>query len=154
MLSKKWLPTILFRMPQYLNLYLVANIKRYSIIKKSIAIALMSWYFFKQDQQTNPSRRCSTLRFVCAAQRTTGPLRSSRSLRKCSAEYSPALASLNPTTTATSIPHNSALLSLHSLHFVTLSFRSVGNAVLRIETTKALLSASLRLRNPPHHRAA
>ena len=46
--------------------------------------------------------------------------------RKCSAEYSPALAHLNPTTRATSKPLNSARQSLHSLHFVTLSFRSVG----------------------------
>jgi hypothetical protein len=46
--------------------------------------------------------------------------------RKCSAEYSPALAHLNPTTRTTNKPLNSARQSLHSLHFVTLSFRSVG----------------------------
>ena len=46
--------------------------------------------------------------------------------RKCSAEYNPALAHLNPTAKATSKPLNSARHSLHSLHFVTLSFRSVG----------------------------
>ena len=46
--------------------------------------------------------------------------------RKCSAEYSPALAHLNPITRATSKPLNSARQSLHSLHFVTLSWSSVG----------------------------
>ena len=46
--------------------------------------------------------------------------------RKCSAGYSPALAPLKPTTRATNKPLNSARQSLHSLHFVTLSFRSVG----------------------------
>jgi hypothetical protein len=46
--------------------------------------------------------------------------------RKCSAEYSPALAHLNLTTRTTNKPLNSARHSLHSLHFVTLSFRSVG----------------------------
>ena len=46
--------------------------------------------------------------------------------RKCSAEYSPALAHLNPITRATSKPLNSARQSLRSLHFVTLSLRSVG----------------------------
>jgi len=49
--------------------------------------------------------------------------------RKCRAEYSPALAHLNPTTKAKNKPLNSArqsLHSLHSLHFVTRSFRSVG----------------------------
>ncbi|MEI6758801.1 MAG: hypothetical protein FDX18_10590 [Chlorobium sp.] len=46
--------------------------------------------------------------------------------RKCSAEYSPALAHLNPTTRATNKPLNSARQSLHSLHFVTLSWSSVG----------------------------
>jgi len=48
------------------------------------------------------------------------------STRKCSAEYSPALAHLNPTTRTTNKPLNSARQSLHSLHFVTLSLRSVG----------------------------
>ena len=46
--------------------------------------------------------------------------------RKCSAEYSPALAHLKPTTRTTNKPLNSARQSLHSRHFVTLSFRSVG----------------------------
>jgi hypothetical protein len=46
--------------------------------------------------------------------------------RKCSAEYSPALAHFNPTAKATNKPLNSARQSLHSLHFVTRSLRSVG----------------------------
>ena len=77
--------------------------------------------------------------------------------RKCSAEYSPALAPLNPTTRLTNKPLNSArpsLHSLHSLHFVTLSFRNVGNAVQRQRTCiGAVLSASLRLPYPPDAQA-
>ena len=47
-------------------------------------------------------------------------------------------------------PHNSARLSLHSQHFVTLSFRSVGSAVQRKtnQVSASLRSRSLRARMP------
>ena len=81
--------------------------KRCSVERKHIGAALR-FAPFAQPAQFHPTIPPST---------TT---------RKCSAEYSPALAHLNPTTRVTNKPLNSARQSLHSLHFVTLSFRSVG----------------------------
>ena len=72
--------------------------------------------------------------------------------RKCSAGYSPALAPLKPTTRATNKPLNSARQSLHSLHFVTLSFRSVGKRC-SAEKNPHRRCTPLRLRNQPDHPA-
>ena len=80
-----------------------------------------------KTKQISRALHSASLRLRCLpnaqAQPTIPP---SPTTRKCSAEYSPALAHLNPTTRITNKPLNSARQSLHSLHFVTLSFRSVG----------------------------
>jgi len=98
-------------------------------LRKSNHAGSLSAFAHNQPGPSNPTS--TALRFAPFAQPaqfhpTIPPIPPSPTPRKCSAEYSPALAHLNPTARPTSKPLNSARPSLHSLHFVTLSFRSVG----------------------------
>jgi|GEM_PF-772126 len=95
-------------------------------LRKSNHAGSLSAFAHNQPGPSNPTS--TALRFAPFAQLAQfhPTIPPSPTPRKCSAEYSPALAHLKPTSSATNKPLNSARQSLHSLHFVTLSFRSVG----------------------------